>query len=180
MTASGSFSAGPQGPFLPARAEQVEAGAVTLKPDASQGPVVLPARPKMLLQAVVGAVLIAVAGFCFAHGKRVDRWPAYVAGTDHTDVTRWSGPWIGGAVGLFMVGLLLITLALINLVRRVWLGRALSGSVGGPVVGGPVVGEPVTPEPEPGAGTFVLPRSHSATGTMGECVPPADPTTGQR
>lgn len=101
------------------------------EPDASAGtPASAPhrartRRPRLVAvgQIVAGVVLVGVAAWCYLTGRRVDAWPAYVAGTTHTDITRWSGPWIGGAVAAFIVALPLIAAGAARLVRMWYLQR---------------------------------------------------------
>lgn len=135
-------------------------------------PPAAPRRPRIVavVQLAVGVLLIGSSVACYFIGQRVDSWPAYVAGTTHTDITRWSGPWIGAAVGLFVVGLPLIAAGAARLVRLRYLaagaripsaGAGLSSAgiswpAGGwvhdpPTVPTPVVDRPAVPA-EPAAG----------------------------
>ena len=99
-------------------------------------------RPRIVavVQLAVGVLLIGGSAACYLIGQRVDSWPAYVAGTTHTDITRWSGPWIGAAVGLFVVGLPLIAAGAARLVRMRYLTAGSRTSLSSPV--GPTVGTP--------------------------------------
>ncbi len=68
-------------------------------------------------------VLLVAAALLLRHGIVRDRYPAYVTGTDHTDIARWSGPWVMTAGAAFLVGCVCLTVGTILTTRAVRIGR---------------------------------------------------------
>jgi hypothetical protein len=64
------------------------------------------------------AVLIAVGVLMALHAVRDHTFPPYVAGQVHTIITSYSGPWLGGAIGVGAVAGLLLVVAVTDLWRR--------------------------------------------------------------
>jgi hypothetical protein len=68
---------------------------------------------------VAGAAVLIAAGLLMArHAVRDHTFPPYVAGTDHTIITAYSGPWLAGAIGIGAVAGLLLVVAVTDLWRR--------------------------------------------------------------
>lgn len=81
----------------------------------------------LLIRAVVAGVaavlLLAIAVVLFRNGVRPNRFPPYVAGVERTFITRYSGPWIGGAAGVaVLAGLSFVSFG-VDLFRRIRLQR---------------------------------------------------------
>jgi hypothetical protein len=69
--------------------------------------------------ALAGAAVLIAAGLLMArHAVRDHTFPPYVAGTDHTIITAYSGPWLAGAIGIGAVAGLLLVVAVTDLWRR--------------------------------------------------------------
>ncbi len=85
----------------------------------------------LLIRAVVaglGAVaLLVVAVLLFDHGVRPDNFPSFTTGARYTVITRYSGPWIGGAAGVALLAGLSFTSFGVDLFRRIRLQRARRG-----------------------------------------------------
>lgn len=77
-----------------------------------------------VLSAAATVILLVAAVLLFRNGIRVDRFPSFVAGTDHTDITRYSGPWIAAAFVATLVAAVILTLGVVDLVRRLRLRPA--------------------------------------------------------
>lgn len=77
---------------------------------------------------VVGAAVGAgLAWWLAGRGMATDSWPAFAPGADHTDIARYSGPWLSAAAGALLAAALLVVAA----VRHV--ARSRDGAVAGPV-----------------------------------------------
>lgn len=64
------------------------------------------------LAALVAAVLL------YRHGLSDHVFGPFIAGTDHTDVVRYRGPWIGGAALAVLIAGLLLIQTVLDLRRR--------------------------------------------------------------
>jgi hypothetical protein len=66
----------------------------------------------------IAAVLAAVGSWLLLrNGIRTDAYPAFLPGTENTEITRYSGPWLTAAAGVALVGALLLLSSGIDLVR---------------------------------------------------------------
>ena len=81
----------------------------------------------LLIRAVVAGLaavlLLGGAVVLFRHGVRPDLFPPFAGGAG-TEVTRYSGPWIGGAAGLALLGVLALTSGGIDLFRWIRFRRS--------------------------------------------------------
>lgn len=69
--------------------------------------------------ALAGAAMLIAASVLMArHAIRDHTFPPYVAGTDHTIITSYAGPWLAGAIGVGAVAGLLLVGAVTDLWRR--------------------------------------------------------------
>lgn len=66
----------------------------------------------------VAALLAAVSSWLLLrNGIRTDAYPAFLPGTETTEITRYFGPWLTAAAGVALVGALLLLSAVFDLVR---------------------------------------------------------------
>ena len=78
-------------------------------------------RRVLLIRSICAAVAAAVAAICswllLQNGIRTDAYPAFLPGTENTEITRYSGPWLPAAAGVALVAALLLLSAGLDLVR---------------------------------------------------------------
>lgn len=87
----------------------------TPDPAAKIAPVLL-VRAALAVLAAIAALVAAF--FLYRHGLSAHVFPAFVEGTDHTDVVRYRGPWIGGAALAVLIAGLLLIQTVLDLRRR--------------------------------------------------------------
>jgi hypothetical protein len=78
-------------------------------------------RRVLLIRSICTAIAAVVAAvgswLLLQNGIRTDAYPAFLPGTENTEITRYSGPWLTAAAGVALVGALLLLSSGIDLVR---------------------------------------------------------------
>lgn len=86
---------------------------------------------RLMVRGIIAGILAVLAGagawLLLRHGVRTDTFPPFLADTESTPITRYSGPWITAAAAVALLAALLLLSAALDVIRWATAKRRATG-----------------------------------------------------